>query len=850
MPDLTRYFKDKATEKALSYDVNDPLGEFGKFGTDNPGFGTDPLGEFGNTAKNLKLDTAITVQGGINPDIGGIPDALQARSVVPVDTSRLGKKIANPQDKGRLTYTKFRNVEPNVLHKFSSFNTIVSLYALSVEENNRPARIVGKKNGLQLIARSGGSADAFKVPTLDRNNNKREFFIQDLELESIPAGSPKSKNATVIKLNFKVYEPYSLGGFLETLRQSAKVLKHKNYTQAPYLLHVKYKGYDSEGKIMPSDNLPDSNLICKIVNVEFSVSQGGSMYAVEAIPFNHQALNRSAQQINTEITLQGTTVVEMLQGNAKSLQEVLNKKKKEQKIKPAGNISKKETAEQKKSREAAEEKEKNQIQLDDFVINFPEATALAAKNRRDLEKSNKNTGSVDVDKLRSELLATGAEVRSASNSFQYKQKLETVNPIGKFKLNLTKDQVGQVAEQFFTNDENKKIRKTDQDFRDLRSSRLTFPQGSSIENIISTVIQYSECGVEALKILEDKSDLGTIQWFTIFTQVFIIPDEKIFAEYGRYPNLYVYNVLPYRVMASIFAKPNDAPIVPEKFLQDNVNKEYDYLYTGKNLDVIDFAIDFKFSYFATIPSDGVKGKRLSGDVEKENSDSSATAKQNKNDGTTNSNDQSIAGSVTPGTVMRRPIMGITEGVNNLTDAQRISMELQDALMHSSADLLNVNLTILGDPYWVGDNGVGNYFAPASAPTNDVKTRTGTVRSMLKPPVIVINFRTPLDIDESTGEAIFRDQKTKGENYTLVPQFSGVYRVTRMMNTWQGGMFKTTLDCVRVINQEVKKKSDAKKSQTIYGTKDVEPPPNFSEVDDGLKNVLGNDVSPRITKRIR
>ena len=64
----------------------------------------------------------------------------------------------------------------------------------------------------------------------------------------------------------------------------------------------------------------------KFVNVEFEVTEGGSMYAVQAIPFHEEALKDQMQTTRTDITFHGRTVAEMLQWGFQSLTNNMNEK--------------------------------------------------------------------------------------------------------------------------------------------------------------------------------------------------------------------------------------------------------------------------------------------------------------------------------------------------------------------------------------------------------------------------------------------------------------------------------------------------------------------------------------------
>ena len=79
--------------------------------------------------------------------------------------------------------------------------------------------------------------------------------------------------------------------------------------------------------------------------------------------------------------------------------------------------------------------------------------------------------------------------------------------------------------------------------------------------------------------------------------------------------------------------------------------------------------------------------------------------------------------------------------------------------------------------------------------------------------VEVNFRTPVDIRNSTGLMKFPDEQIS------VNTFSGLYQVIKVDNVFRDGQFTQTLDLVRRGNQYVNKASDQsdKKATEIVPT---------------------------------
>jgi hypothetical protein len=130
-------------------------------------------------------------------------------------------------------------------------------------------------------------------------------------------------------------------------------------------------------------------------------------------------------------------------------------------------------------------------------------------------------------------------------------------------------------------------------------------------------------------------------------------------------------------------------------------------------------------------------------------------------------------------------------------------DLEASLMTlSQADMLHVKLKILGDPSFIKQDDI--FWSPKLnsqvsenqtnadlrlTPDGSLKTDNGEVR-------VALTFRTPTDIDESTGMMNFNSKTFK----TKVNLFSGLYRVIKVTNEFRNGQFTQTLNLVRLVKQ--------------------------------------------------
>lgn len=680
---------------------------------------------------------------------------------------------------------------PNPLRTFSSFNYIFTLACLTPSEINNPDLTYRKNPPKVQVLRSGGGAQGKALTAFETSSKQLEYFIDDVEIEAIivPTNATRVSNATAI--NFKVYEPYSMGLFLQSLQVAAKAAlgSAASYNRACFALMVEFIGYDDNGNVVNS-NKTRRIYPFKIINAEFEVSDGGSVYTVAGVPWNEQAQTASVQTAAVDTQIIGNNVVEMLQKGPQSLTAVLNKR-------------------------LLEKQQANTVTSpDEYVIIFPKD--LSVPINPDLNAAPVNpagaTKSTDKEFVRS---ITGTpldqqsqaqednaasvrnrfiEIETSNNNISANIKKlvdteSTINDIGKAKFATSIRDGGEVpfgVEKFSYTEETGVYEQDDiRESQDYRA--FTFPQGTTIEKIIEEIIITSSYGQEAATTkIDDKT--GNIPWFRIQTQTYIVPNEEVQRRTGEHPKIFVYMVVPYDVHSSVFKSVNTAATgVKDRKIQ--ASKEYNYIYTGNNEDIIDFKIEINNAFYSSISAGGVDG---SADVKTGTKDS--VASQKPENYKPNSGQEGFASNSGSSRAAddHRMSSGNEGGGGNDNVAIAVARQFNEAIINSKADLLTMELTILGDPYYIADTGVGNYNA-ASGESPGV-TADGTMSFQSNEVDVVVNFRTPIDYRED-GTMEFPSDSVP------VKAFSGLYRVLIVRNSFSGGKFEQVLELVRRPNQE-------------------------------------------------
>jgi hypothetical protein len=322
---------------------------------------------------------------------------------------------------------------------------------------------------------------------------------------------------------------------------------------------------------------------------------------------------------------------------------------------------------------------------------------------------------------------------------------------------------------------------------------FTFKRGSDVINAINQVLLKSEIAVAALD--KDPDDNGMRPWWRIDVQTYHLLTNANMPKTGTLPKLHVYRVVPYQVHASRLLAPNAAAPGIEQ-LKKQAAKEYNYIYTGKNSEVLKFDIDVSNTFYQVFQADNYT---TLGDAQVEPKDKPKTAPASP----TGSNpvvDAIGTASKFVASVFSTDSKG---GSKEETQATRVARMFHDALINGM-DMMNINMDIAGDPYYIANSGVGNYTATQTNLIN--VTKDGNVNYQNGEVDVVINFKTPTDLNQMTG--MFDINNTK-----LVSQFSGLYKLTTITSSFKNGKFTQNL----VANRRQGQDNTAPASKNSYPT---------------------------------
>ena len=644
---------------------------------------------------------------------------------------------------------------PNSLEQFASYTPLWTMSALDPQQFNNPISYRNSPADLKYIVfSSAGRYDSQRVETA---YGKPEYYVNNFSMSTVISASQKTGNSNAIKFTFDIFEPYSMGLFLQSLQLAALNAKHPSYLQAPYVLKLDFLGSTDDGRLFTGIN--PKYFTVKLLKVTFNTTEAGSNYKVEAIPYNHQGFSSAVNKTFNDIAILGDkdkaiTVKHLLVEGENSLCGVLNRAE----------------------IELSSGSKRKQNFPDQYEVQFPIRSDQFFNNVTPIPS---DLATIDVN---------GFDLSPPIGTPTATPKEYGDNSIGLADMGISASSGGNYSfkrEGDVIDSATGKVQRNQMTI-DPKNRKFQFSQGQSLTAIISQVILSSKYATDAIQ--QKPSAEGFISWFKIDVQIQLTEfDDKR----GDFAKKIIYRVLPYNVHVSIFSNPTSAPPGYAE-LEKRIAKRYEYIYSGQNNDVLRFDIQINNLFFTgTNP----KGEDLNG--ANANLDQKGFAEDPPKSTVTNQGAASgaaIAATTGSSPTRKDPALANIPGSpsGNETTEQLVAKTFHNAFLNNSGDLINVDLEILGDPYWMVDSGISNYFATPSA-DNELTTEDGTMNYEGSDVYIYLTFRTPTDIDEIGGLYVFPNAGTESP-------FGGIYKVIQCENVFNDGTFKQKLKTIRMPRQ--------------------------------------------------
>jgi len=660
---------------------------------------------------------------------------------------------------------------PNILSSYATYNYVLGISILSDDEYNDHTYVNGKQT--TIICKSGHVDPNNRVNTA---YGKFEYYIDNLQLDCL-IGFSGGKNTNVTTMAFDIIEPYSMGLFMLALQTAAYEVGHKNWRDAPYLLTVEFRGNKETGQLL---NIPSATryIPFRFGEVNISVKESGTSYKFTGFAIAELAKTEQFNKLRSDVAVKGKTVQEVLQTGPKSLQAVVNERLRQHKDDQRVDI------------------------VDEILIYFPKDISSAASAAKNADNTESNATATNAPSSGTGGIESKLGVSRSTVNQTLVQPEGECNELGNSSLGFDANRKADSP----MNDDNK-VYQNDVWVRgnatlDIQENNFKFAQDSTITNAIDQILINSSYPGKALDV-NALDSMGMRKWWRIDTQVYYKSTDENLVKTGTKPKLIVYRVVPYNAHSGILPSPNiKAPGLDE--VKKNAVKVYDYIYTGKNSEVLRFDIDFSIGFANQMLSDNFsRSQDVTTAAESSHQalpamldipfitpliqglfpqlDYGSTPTQVRSDLTIASTDKRGGGGVE-------------------TAVTRAARVFHEAITNADTNMVVLDLEIMGDPFWIVQSGLGTYTA---SPIMKNLNSDGSVDYQSGEVDIVINFKTPIDINQPTGMYQFGGSKTAPVN-----QFSGTYLVTMASCFFRAGKFTQVLKGNRRQNQESKQQGTA------------------------------------------
>lgn len=652
----------------------------------------------------------------------------------------------------------------NPLFQYATYDYVISLGCLTKYEIENPdgTYIAGKP--VHLISKSANADPSNRVNTA---YGKFDFYINNLEVSHV-VGFTDGHNTSFADVKFEVIEPYSMGMFIVACQQLAQELGHLNFREAPFILIVEFRGNKETGEM---DYIANTTRYIPIVlsDAEMTVGAEGARYTCSAMTYNQIGQTDHYTKFISDVSAKGATVQEILQTGEKSVQAIVNQRYRQQK-----------------------EQKLVKVQ-DEIVILFPENTASSSETKAATPKENNDGATTDKSKSSTAGVYEKLGLTRSTKNKTLVQQESACNQLGKASLGFSVSRKGDspMGKDNHVWDVDKKVFVRGDMVVNPKETEVKFRQDSDILNAINQVLLNSDF-IKTTFEASALSQYGMRGWWRIDIQTY--PIGEVEESTGRAPRLVVYRVVPYDVHSSNAMPPNvKAPGLTR--LRSQAAKEFNYIYTGKNDGILEFRITVNNGFTTIMSADGLE---KSADLKSLIQGSSFAEKIGIMSLLAGGKLPSTKAGVLPTAVKYISTLTGSDkrgGGGMESPATRAARLFMDIVTRGQ-DLVDLDISILGDPYFLVSSGLGNYTAASTQYSN--LNYDGTMNYQNGEVDILVNFRTPVDINQLTGMYSFT-----GEDSTApILQYSGLYKVLDVVSIFKDGIFTQKIRAFRRSGQEL------------------------------------------------
>jgi hypothetical protein len=732
---------------------------------------------------------------------------------------------------------------PNALRSYASYNPVLSLLVTT------PAKY-GKLNDTpflgfnttdwQVICKSGGVGPN-KAQGIDESTGNfveggtqyfsRDLYIESATVETLCGMSHENRGSNATNVEFTIVEPYGMDLIEQLYDYCNDGLLEKNYCQIPYMLKIEFKGFLDDGT---NQTIPYTTkyIPIRLASMDIKVTNMGAIYKITAFAFNELGNTESYGRVPTDIQIgtmdafikeagqaasAGVNVVAVNTKNGVQNQIYVSQGDKSgitQTMEADGTIADTITLSQLGSPNPSMKDITdalvavlNRIQqnlLKSPGDNKPAPQAIADTYNIAYSKvPSTNNGTIDSAKFIqfSNLIPPSAKDTNMQANYVNKDNSVDTKKYAQHMASFLPNAQGETPAGVTYGD-----------------SLITFSSGSSIidclntlfvnsDYIVAQIRKYNQCvddvnkavvstnyqtGTPVPQSLQealDKLKYTTLDWFIIIPSVSMGKYDGIRRIYAH--NI-TYTIQPYPVFNSrSISAPNNDPLA-----NNRVVKTYDYIFTGKNTEILNFDLNFSNAFF-TYAQFNQNSKGMG---------TGANAPAGQPPGTVAPTSQVSLQAKSTVTVNGQYIQPSPSSPNAYSGMgaqtpERVQAADVAATIYAPGEQISLDMTIYGDPDFIRQDGV---FLPTTSsdaylnPTSPINIQgilfnSGEIYTN-------VNFKIPQDINSTTGllDLAFDANDTSVTSKYYRNVFSGYFRVSNVTNKFDKGLFTQQLHMFRYV----------------------------------------------------
>ena len=660
----------------------------------------------------------------------------------------------------------------NILHNYTNYTYKISVLSWdSIQDYNEEIQfgswetLKNKMENKKILFSSGGIADDAVTVSIANTNittaNRHpefdvDFYISAFTTTSIMGMSGESRATNIFECDMEVVEPIGVT-LLERMYTLVTTQGRENWAEYPLLIKIEFVGYDDAGN--PQYIEPAMRMIpVRLINMSFDASGEGSTYSLQFIAQATIKKDHPHNIIMNSKEIYGKTVKDFCDQFAFHYNEEQKGKTQRQDIGVTGIAADFAPMDQITGPKIQQVNDEIEFLIDPKIANARIVNAIAEETPLQTAPPGYNSKTGKIDKANSQ------EAKDAVATFK---KIIDLDP-------------------------NKR-------------SKITIPKGTKQIAALEKIITFSEYITDQLidtdtllegtskSQLKEKKLLKNPEQGLLWWKVSYVPTMKSWDDIrGQYGRKTIIQIQPYRVHDP--ATTGGKCTVGEGVIAPAM-RNYQYIYTGHNIDVKDFGITFNNSFIQSILGQGTENQ----------ASQKVTPKKNTEQGP--SNQQLNATTVPSGEVHDRRY---STGSKNKSSKQSTGGTLLENLYRKlGSDMMQCTINIVGDPCYIQQDGLLNLGMNAKTgnidKTDAVDPANGAALCDHQDGHIFLSYKTPTDYNEETGLMDFNMGNPRHRSSTL----SGYYRVWEVVNTFQNGEYNQSLNLTRVYNQWREQKHNPK-----------------------------------------